>query len=345
MRKIVIHKPGGYEALQIENFPDPAPKSGQVLIETVAIGVNYADCCVRWGVYQSAKKYVGWPITPGFEFSGRVLAIGDGVTRFKKGDAVFGVTRFDAYSTHVVVPEHQIFLKPEKFSFEEAAAFPAVYMTAYHALFQNIRLHPGMDILVHSAAGGVGTALLQLGRLAKCNVVGVVGSTHKIQAAKDFGATHVIDKSKQDLWREAEKAAPNGYDVVLDANGPPTLRDGYNHLKPTGRLVTYGYHTMLPKGSGSGRLNYLKALWGLITLPRFNAADMCDSNKGIFGFNISFLFDRHELLTEGMEALLKWVADGTVKAPQVTSFKFEQVGEAHRRIETGQTTGKLVLVV
>ena len=169
MKKIVIYKPGGYDRLVLEAHPVPRPGRDEILVCTEASGVNYADIAVRWGLYESAKKYVGWPITPGFEYAGTVEAIGDGGgARHKVGDKVFGITRFGAYSTHVVVPSHQAFPINKLFSFNEAAGFPAVYMTAYHALFQNIVIRQGMSILVHSAAGGVGTALLQLGRIAGC---------------------------------------------------------------------------------------------------------------------------------------------------------------------------------
>ena len=343
MQKVVIHKPGGYERLEIETHPDLKPKSGEVVVTTAAVGVNYADCCVRWGVYQSAKDYVGWPITPGFEFSGTVTEIGADVKNVKPGDRVFGITRFGGYASQVLVPAHQVFPMPKTFSFSEAAAFPAVFMTAYHALFQNVRLRPGHTLLVHSAAGGVGTALLQLGKLAECKVIGVVGSPHKVEVAKHFGADIVIDKSSQDLWKEAEKAVPGGYDLILDANGHPTLMDGYRHLRPTGRLVTYGYHTMLPKSGG--RINYLKAAWGLVNLPRFSAIKLCDENKGVFGFNISFLFDRLDLVSEGMTELLKWANAGKIMAPKVTEFKFAEVAEAHKKIESATSVGKLVLVL
>lgn len=346
MEKIVVHGPGGYDKLKFENSPDPKAHSRFVLVKTDAIGVNYADCAVRWGIYESAKKYVGWPITPGFEFSGTVLEVGDQVKALRVGSKVMGITRFDAYSTHVLVPETQVFPLPSGFSSVEAGGFPAVYMTAYHALLQNIIVRPGMSLLVHSAAGGVGSALLQVGRALGCKMVGVVGSSHKVSVAQSFGASHVIDKSREDLWKAAESVCPDGYDVILDANGVETLRAGYNHLKPTGKLITYGFHTMLPKSSakGSGRLNFLKLATNFVRTPKFNPIDLCTDNKSVVGFNVSFLFERMDLIAEAMEGLLKFVSEGKIRAPQVTTFPFHKVGEAHRAIESGKSVGKLVLV-
>src|SRR5215813_6708641 len=142
MRKVVIHSAGSYGALRIEEHADPRPARGEVAVGVQAAGVNYADCIVRMGLYESAKKYVGWPITPGFEFAGTVAAIGDGVTDLAVGREVFGVTRFGGYASSVVVPRHQVFFMPKGFSPEEAAALPAVAMTAYYALYDLVRLRP-----------------------------------------------------------------------------------------------------------------------------------------------------------------------------------------------------------
>lgn len=342
LRKIVIHSAGGYDRLRLERHAVPAPKTGEVLVRTQACGVNYADVAVRWGLYESAKKYVGWPITPGFEFAGTVEAVGDTVSSVQPGDRVLGVTRFGGYSTHVVAPAHQIYALPQALSFEQAAGFPAVFMTAYHALFQNIVLRPGMNILVHSAAGGVGSSLLQLGKLAGCRMVGVVGSSHKVETARRFGAHEVIDKSAQDLWSEAERLAPEGYDVVLDANGVETLRQSYRHLRPTGKLVSYGFHSMLPKRGG--HVNWPKLAWDYLRTPRFNPVHMTSENRSVLAFNLSFLFDRRDLMAEGMDRLLMWLESGKLIAPTVTTYRLEDVASAHRDLESGSTVGKLVLL-
>jgi NADPH:quinone reductase-like Zn-dependent oxidoreductase len=343
MKKIVVHRPGGYDRLVLEEHPDLLPGPGEVVVDVKSAGVNYADCCVRWGVYSSAKKYVGWPITPGFEVAGHVRAVGEGVTHLRPGDPAMVITRFNGYATQVKVPASQVFPIPEGFSMEEAAAFPGVYMTAYHALYQIVRIRPGGTLLVHSAAGGVGTALLQLARAGGFRTVGVVGSAHKVEAAKRFGANEVIDKSSADLWREAERLAPGRYDAIFDANGAETLLESYRHLAPTGKLVAYGAHTLLPKSGG--KLNYLKLVRGFFKVPKFNPLVLLSQNRTVTGFNLSFLFEREDLLTEGMNALLQGVKDGKIQPPAVTLFPLGEVGRAHAAIESGQTVGKLVLQV
>src|SRR5687768_1030530 len=162
MRRVVVHRPGGWERLVLEEAPDPAPGPGQVLIDVAAIGVNYADCIVRMGLYASAKEYVGWPITPGFEFSGTIDALGEGARGLAAGQDVFGVTRFGGYATQLVVPDYQLFALPHGWSHAQAASFPTVFLTAWYALRELCKLRPGMRILIHSAAGGVGCASTQV---------------------------------------------------------------------------------------------------------------------------------------------------------------------------------------
>ncbi len=262
-----------------------------------------------------------------------------------EGNLVFGLTRFGAYATHLCVPREQVFLVSEdsKFTPDQWAAFPTVFLTAYHGLFQIFVLRPGMKILVHSAAGGVGGALLQLGEIAGCRMTGVVGSTHKVDAALNSGADHVIDKSKENLWARAREICPDGYDVVFDANGPATLKQSYSHLASAGKLVVYGFHSML--STYGGIPNYFKLLLQYFRVPRWSSLNMTQENKSLMAFNLSFLFHRMDLLKEAMQDILKWVEEGKIKAPTVQSFPFEKVADAHRTLESGTTVGKLILKI
>jgi NADPH:quinone reductase-like Zn-dependent oxidoreductase len=342
MEKIVIHRPGSFDRLKVESCSDPVAKGDEVVVKTRAIGVNFADCVIRMGLYASAKQFIGWPITPGFEFSGIVTAVGQQVSDLEVGTAVFGVTRFNAYATHVVVARNQLFPLAENLTFEQAAAFPTIYLTAFYALHMVVKIYRDSVILVHSAAGGVGSALLQLGKLAGWQTIGVVGSAHKVAAARSMGADFVIDKSNEDLWGMVEQYAPDGVDVVLDGNGPATLRAGHRHLKPTGKLISYGFHSMFPKKRGVP--NYLKLLVDYLRIPRFNPVDMHKNNWSLVTFNLSFLFDRSDLLAEAMQSLYPWLQEGKISVPEVISVPFHNVADAHRDLQSGTTVGKLVLV-
>ncbi len=333
MRRVLVRSAGGYEKLEIVEEPDLVPREGEELVNVQAIGVNYADCIVRMGLYESAKAYVGWPITPGFEVAGTT----------EDGRRVVALTRFGGYASQVVVPKAQVFPLPRAFSMSQAAAFPVVNLTAYYALHDLCRLRPDMTLLVHSAAGGVGSALVTMGKLQGCRVVGVVGSAHKVQHVKDLGADHVIDKSSHDLWGAAERISPRGYDVILDANGVETLGKSFAHLAPTGRLVVYGFASMLPRGRGKPAWPKLAVDW--VRTPRFDPLTMTNENKSVMAFNLSYLFERQDLLAESMTALMAWVDAGKLPPPPVTTFSLADVAEAQRLLEQGKTIGKLVLVV
>ncbi len=353
---IEIKRPGGYEELTVVNKPGKGtrganikmmniPEDDLVVVSTDYAGVNYADVCVRWGLYTSAKKFVGWPITPGFEFSGTVMEVGANVVDLNVGDKVFGVTMFGGYSNSIVVPRHQLFPVPDELTLEEAAAFPAVALTAWYAMFKLYLPVKGQTVLVHSAAGGVGSMLVQLGKSAGLRVVGVVGASHKVKyCLESLHCDHVIDKSTQDLWKEAKAYSPDGYDAIFDANGYTTLRGSYDHLAAAGRLVVYGFHSMLPrKGGVLGIWEWVRMIYGYLVTPRFNPLDMTAVNKSLLAFNLSFLFDRKNILQEAMGHLMTLVKSNRLRVAQVKSFPMCRVADAHRTIESGLSIGKLVL--
>lgn len=340
--KIVIHSAGSHDKLSYERVELVEPAPGEVRISVRASGVNYADVVVRMGLYASARELVGWPITPGFEVSGVVDAVGEGVEDLSPGDEVIAVTLFDGYASHVVVGRDYVARKPEGLSFEQAAAVPAIFMTAYYALYELAHPRPGQIALVHSAAGGVGSSLVQLLKLRGVTVVGVVGASHKVEAARGFGCDHVIDKSTQDLWAEAERIAPEGYHLILDANGVSTLGDSYDHLRRTGKLVVYGFASFLPRKGG--RPNYLKLAAGWVRMPRFNPLDMTKNSKSVLAFNLSYLFEEVALLREFLDSLEGWLASGDIVPPPLTTYPLSDAARAHADIESGQTIGKLVLI-
>jgi len=344
MKKVVIRRAGGYERLEIKDLPSLGLEPKQVRVQIHAIGINYADCLVRWGVYESAKQLVGWPITPGFEFSGVVTEVGKEVQDYKLGQKVYGVNFFNCYADEICVPDHQLFALPEGADLVDYAGFPVIYMTAYHALFQLVRLYPKSRILVHSAAGGVGSALVILAKIKGFHVTGVVGSSSKVDYLRSLGADDIIDKSREDLWSRVRQLSPVGFDAVFDANGYSTYGDSYRHLKPTGKLVCYGSHQLLPKGAKSGRMDYLRAAIGLLKTPRFNPLDLITDNKTVVGFNLSFLFGRTDLFDETRKDFADWIEQGKIAPVKTTRIPFAEVAKAHQLIESGQSQGKIVLV-
>jgi synaptic vesicle membrane protein VAT-1 len=343
MRRVIVRRPGGTRALLIETAPDPTPSGDEVCVEVRAAGVNFADLVVRMGLYGSAKKYVGWPIVPGFEVSGTVRAVGERVATFQPGDAVIGVTRFGGYATALCLPEMQVQRLPPGMSFSAGATFPVAFLTAWYALVELSRLRPGYVVLVHSAAGGVGSAMVTLAKRAGCRVIAVVRGAHKVAPVEALGADVVIDKQREPLWPAVERTAPQGLHVVVDANGSETLRESYAHLRPTGRVIVYGFHSLL--GRGSDRLNPFRALLGLLRVPRFNPFQMVEKNTGVLAFNLSYLFDELPIFREALGELFGALTRGELRLPSVMEVAFDDVARAHELLHSGTTVGKVALVV
>jgi NADPH:quinone reductase-like Zn-dependent oxidoreductase len=235
--------PGCNSLAIVEDGPLP---DGLAIVRITSCSVNYADITIRWGLYESAIRYVGYPIVPGFDFAGIVERVGRNAG-VEVGDDVFGITFFGAYSSRVLVPGSQCRARPQKaLTPDEAAALPSVAGTALHSLklagfWPAPPVTNNRAVLVHSAAGGVGSMLVQMAKILGCSpVVAVVGSSHKVSACEALGADVVIDKStlgSAGLWAAAAAAAPKGYAAIFDANGVATLRESYDHLAQTGTLV------------------------------------------------------------------------------------------------------------
>ncbi len=313
---------------------------------------------------------MGWPITPGFDFSGRVVWAGedafphkDGTAaKFASGDAVFGFSLFGSYSRFLLVPARQIRLSPRRvlaageeggessYGQDELAGVPAAAATALHAIAL-ARAWPeplrtkNKACLIHSAGGGVGSQLVQMSKLCGFSpVVAVVGSSHKIEFCRQLGADFVIDKSKQDLWAEAAKISPTGYAAVFDANGLETIQDSYDHTARCGSLVVYGFHSNLPKASSLlSPWSWLALLFGMTCMPRFDPMLMTMDSKNVAGFNLSFFEEEHELIAQYLGQIVQWLVDGRIKPSAVTRFSIADIGNAHQLIQSGMSQGKIVV--
>jgi NADPH:quinone reductase-like Zn-dependent oxidoreductase len=338
MKRIVVRRPGGLAALELIEEADPAPGEGQVRVRVRAAGVNYADTVVREGHYEAAKGH--YPITPGFEFAGVVDALGAGVSDFKIGDRAFGFTRFGGYASVQLAEPGRLRLMPDGWDFAECAALPAVHFTAYHGLFKVARVAAGETVLIHSAAGGAGTAFLQQAKLAGLRAVAVVGSARKEGVAREFGADAVVVRGPN-LWADLDRAAPEGFDAIFDANGVTTPKPGFARLKLGGRLVVYGFAEIMGRGR---RASLPELAWNWLRVPRFSPLDLTSSNRAVMGFNVVFLTDKAALAKEGFDAIARWARSGELKKPPITAFPIERAADAHRALESGETVGKLVLI-
>jgi NADPH:quinone reductase-like Zn-dependent oxidoreductase len=242
---------------------------------------------------------------------------------------------------------------PENISAEVAAAVPAVAGTALHAIalaggYPNKLLTKNKAALVHSAAGGVGSMLLQICKLCGfAPVVGIVGSPRKMAFCQSLGADAVIDKSKLSspgLWREVEAASPDGFAAVFDANGVSTLAGSYDHLARCGRLVTYGFHSNVPRTTGLlSPLAWLGMAYKLLRVPRFDPMHLVLASTAVLGFNLSFFADEHDVIADYMDRIAGWLEQGLLVVPEVTVIAMQDIAQAHELIQSGQSIGKIVI--
>lgn len=336
MRRIWITKPGPPEVLQVREEPDPAPGDGEVRIRVKAAGINFADLMARVGLYPDAPKI---PCVVGYEVSGVVDRVGAGVTSVREGDRVFGMPRFGGYTDTLVVSEKQAFRMPERMTFEEGAALPVVYLTAYHMMLFTGHLRPRSRVLVHSAAGGVGLAAIQLAKTRDCEIFGIA-SSGKHAFLREQGVAHPLDGSSD--WPSEVRAKTNGrgVDLVLDPVGGASWTVGYELLAPAGRLVAFGL-----SAAASGKTRSLfHALGQLLRIKRWSPRTLMEENKTISGCNMGHLFGELDMLAEEFAALVALYEERKI-APHVDrTFRFDEAAAAHHYLHDRKAKGKVLLV-
>src|SRR5215210_5764137 len=257
MRQIVTTTTGDIGVLKVQEKPDPTPRDDEVVIRVRAAGLNFADILSRQGLYPDSPPK---PCVMGYEVSGVVEAAGKDVNSAFLGKSAVAMTRFGGQSELVKVKAAQIFEKPEKLTFEQAAAIPVNYLTAYALLVVMGSLHAGESVLIHNAGGGVGLAALDIAKKIGTETFGTASpGKHKFLAER--GLDHAIDYRKQDWLPELQKLTNSrGVDLVIDPIGGSHWKKSYAALRHTGRLGMFGV-SMVSANGFSGKLNMLKLLF------------------------------------------------------------------------------------
>jgi NADPH:quinone reductase-like Zn-dependent oxidoreductase len=337
MKQIVFTRAGGPEVLQVQERKDPEPGKGQVKIRVRASGINFADLLARRGIYPEAPKK---PCVVGFEVAGVVESLGEGVDPSLLGKEVFAVPWFGGYADVVVVPVFQTFIKPEALGFEQAAAFPVAYLTAYALTVAMGALQKTESVLIHNAGGGVGLAALDIAKHIGAQTIGTA-STHKHDFLKKKGLDYAIDYTRQD-WLEEVKRITNGrgVELVIDPIGGKNLKKSYRALRRTGRLGTFGI-SLATRAQRSAKLNLIRAV---LQTPKFSPIRLMNANKGIFGVHVGHLWDEADKVRAWAKRLLKGIEEGWVNPHVDRTFLFEEAAEAHRYIEERKNMGKVILV-
>jgi NADPH:quinone reductase-like Zn-dependent oxidoreductase len=342
VRAVVLTGTGGPEVLEVQERPDPLPGPGEVRVAVRAAGVNFAETMARVGLYPDAPKP---PCVLGYEIAGEVESVGEGVTDRRPGERVMGGTRFGGEAELVTVPANQLLPLPERLSFEQGAAFPVNYGTAYAALMMMGGLREGDRVLIHAAAGGVGIAAVQVARNAGAEIFGTA-SPQKHEAICAHGVDHPIDYRGKDFAAAVmDLTAGEGVDLIIDPLGPASFRKDYRLLRPGGRLVMFG----LSEASKGGTRSIPVALKSLLampmaTMPWWKSLALMNENKGVFGLNMLSWWDREGNLDRVTEPLMADLEAERLEPLVAAAFPFERAGEAHEFIAQRRNVGKVVLL-
>jgi NADPH:quinone reductase-like Zn-dependent oxidoreductase len=342
MRAVVIPKHGGPDVLEVQERPDPQVAPGELRVAVKASGINFADLMARSGMYPDAPKL---PSVVGYEVAGEVESVGEGVTSFAVGDRVVAGCRFGGYAELVTSAEKDVLPLPEELSFEQGAAIPVNYATAYAGLVIMGGLRAGDRVLIHAAAGGVGIAATQLAKARGAEIFGTA-SASKHEAILAQGVDHAIDYRNEDFEAEVRRlTADGGIDIAFDAIGPTSFRKDYRLLRSGGRLVCYG---MSEAQSGDSR-NLPGLIKGLAkmttaTMPWWKSLAIMNENKGVFGLNMLSWWDREGSLARAIDPLADDLAAGKIDPVVAESFPFDRAGDAHRFLHERRNVGKVVLV-
>lgn len=322
MKAIQMKEYGGPEVLQVVELERPIPKGHQVLIEIHAIGVNYADTARREGQYVVPTKL---PFIPGAEIAGVVAEIGDSVTNVKAGDRVVTLIESGGYADFALADSRGLIPLQEQMEYEQAVALPLQGLSAYHILKTMGRMEKGETVLVHAAAGGVGTIAVQLAKLfGASKVIATASSEEKLALASEMGADVLVNYTEEG-WegKVLEATGGKGVDVALEMAGGDIFNKTLKCLATFGRLVIYGV--------ASGEQS------------RFYPSSLMARNQSVIGFFLPQIMRKPELIQSSMAEMLSYMAKGELKLTIGGVYPLESAAEVHQLLQSRKTKGKLIL--
>jgi len=335
MRQVWIEKTGPPDVLTLREVPDAQPGSGELRVRVSYAGVNFAEVMARLGLYPDAPPL---PFVPGYEISGTVDALGAGVDAFRIGERVTAVTRFGGYADSVCLPTGLVVRTPDTVSDAEAAALPVNYLTAHQMLHRVAAVREGETVLVHGAAGGVGTAAVQLCSIAGARVIGTA-SEAKHERLRESGVEPIGSRDPGLADRVRDLTDGRGVDIVLDPIGGSSFRTSYGLLAPGGRLCCFGVSDMAP----GQRRSLIAAVRTMIRMPRFGPIALMNDNRSVAGVNLGHLWDETAMLVPQFETIVSHAAAGRVRPVIDGTFDLARAAEAHLRLQSRQSMGKVLL--
>ncbi len=335
MKIYVLKKYGKPHVLKLENSPDPIPGSEEIRVKIGKIGLNYAEVQSRKGLYGWAPKL---PYTLGMEAYGTIDMIGDSVNRRKVGERVIVGCQYGTYAEKIVIPERQALSPVISFSDDENAAFAVNYLTAWVALMKIARLNPKDTVLIHAAAGGVGTAAVQIAKKFGCLVIGTASKNEKINMLKYLGIDLAINYSHEDFEEVIKRKLNGGVDVVLEVVGGNVFKKSMNLLNPFGRTVVVGFASLnLNKFNPISWVNTWK------DIPRAKVTKLAESSTGLLATHLGYLLKNESLLNEVWNELVSFTVEHGIKPIIGHRYDFNDLSEAHELMESRNSYGKIII--
>ncbi|MGY3530488.1 NAD(P)H-quinone oxidoreductase [Bradyrhizobium sp. USDA 4452] len=325
MTVVAISKPGGPEVLVSETRAVPVPKAGEILVKVAAAGVNRPDVAQRSGSYPPPP---GASDLPGLEIAGEVVALGEGA-KHKIGDKVMSLVAGGGYAQYCIAQDAQAMTVPSSLSMQEAGAIPETLMTVWHNVFERGALKAGETLLIHGGSSGIGTMAIQLAKAFGAKVIVTVGSQDKADACLKLGADYAVNYKTEDFVEAVKKATDGaGADVILDMVGGDYIDRNYDAAAVEGRIVQIAFLSGTPKATANFAKLMVKRLHhtGSTLRPRSNA-------------------DKAAMVAAIEAKVLPLLREGRVKPLMDSTFPLEKAADAHRRMETSEHIGKIVLVV
>ncbi len=328
------------EAFELRSTEISKPTDFEIVIDTEAFGLNFADVMARLGYYKACPPL---PAVIGYDVVGRVIETGDKVERIKVGDRVTALTRFGGYSKRVVTSSFGAVVIPEDTDVTEALALATQYATAYYASEIAMQMHEGEHVLIQAAAGGVGTALVQLAKRRGCIVYGTAGSDEKIEYLKKIGVDFPINYNKIDFYDYIrEKRGLKSMDVIFDSIGGDYVKKATRLLAPCGRLAIYGAAQIAGNSSKKNMLRALKTLWGF---GKYSPTQFFGENQSLIGVNMLQLGDyKPQILKKCMREVVELYKNGEIKPTVGKVFKADELVEAHKYLQERKSVGKTAVV-
>jgi NADPH2:quinone reductase len=334
MNAVVLKKIGKPAVLKLSEVPEPIPGKGEVLVRLHFSGINYAEILSRKGLYGWAVKR---PYIPGMEGSGIIEAVGEGVDPSRVGEKVMIGTKNGCYAEKVSVAQEQAIPAISHFTMEENAAFLVNYMTAWVSLFSLARLQADETVLITAAAGGVGTAAVQLASKSGCKVYGLAGNQEKVDYLKSLGARGAFNYRKEDCF-EKLREINNGFDVILEMVGGEVYKESFKLLNPLGRLVVAGF-----AGLDLKKWNPLSWWRTWRDIPRVNLMRLAQISAAVMSSHLGYLLRDPALMRTILEDLKEFIVKKNIRPIIGKIFPFEQVAEAQAFIESRRSVGKVLL--